>query len=130
MSRIRGRNTAPERAVRSILHRLGFRFRLHVRGLPGSPDIVLPRHRTAVFVHGCYWHRHPGCRAATTPSSNQAFWLAKFSENVARDSIKQESLENAGWRVFVVWECEIPDGKSMRRVIDHLVKARRKDTRP
>ena len=106
MSRIRGRDTRPERLVRSLLHRMGYRFRLHRKDLPGRPDIVLPRYRTVILVHGCYWHRHPACRLAYTPKSNREFWEEKFSENVRRDSLQYEELGALGWRVLVVWECE------------------------
>ena len=106
MSRISGRDTKPERVVRSILHRLGFRFRLHGRKLPGRPDVVLPRHRTVVLVHGCFWHRHPRCRFAYTPKSNSLFWLHKFEENVARDRRTATALRAQGWKVVTVWECE------------------------
>ncbi len=109
MSRIRRKDTRPELRVRSLLHRLGFRFRLHRRDLPGRPDIVLPRYRTVVFVHGCFWHRHPDCRYAYTPRSRVSFWTAKFAENVARDRRNQEALIEAGWRVLIVWECELRD---------------------
>lgn len=93
MSRIRSTNTKPEVALRKALHRLGFRFRLHGRVLPGKPDIVLPKYRTAIFVHGCFWHRHVGCKVATTPKSNTEFWVDKFGRNTARDAIKQAQLE-------------------------------------
>ena len=106
MSRIRGKDTIPECLVRSLLHRMGYRFRLHRRDLPGRPDIVLPGRRTVVLVHGCYWHRHCGCRLAYTPKSNQAFWLAKFHENVNRDKRQYEQLRALGWHVITVWECE------------------------
>lgn len=106
MSRIRGKDTAPEKLVRSALHKLGFRFRLHVRNLPGRPDIVLPKHRTVVFVNGCFWHRHPGCRYAYTPKSNVEFWREKFRANVQRDRRQRQRLEELGWRVIVIWECE------------------------
>lgn len=106
MSRIRGSDTKPEVRVRSLLHRLGYRFRLHVRNLPGRPDIVLPKHRTVIFVHGCFWHRHEGCRYAYTPKSRVEFWQAKFDENVARDQRQRRELEALGWAVAVVWECE------------------------
>ncbi|MBK9118188.1 MAG: DNA mismatch endonuclease Vsr [Phycisphaerales bacterium] len=109
MSRIRGKDSGPERAVRSLLHREGFRFRLHQRSLPGTPDIVLPRYRSVVFVHGCFWHRHAGCRFAYTPKSRQAFWSEKFRSNQARDARVVSELEAAGWRVLVVWECELRD---------------------
>lgn len=107
MSRVRGKNTTPERVLRSGLHRLGFRFRLHRRDLPGKPDVVLTRYRVAIFVHGCYWHRHEGCRYATTPSTRKEFWLSKFQANVERDRRNRQALLDAGWRVFVVWECAL-----------------------
>lgn len=107
MAAIRGRDTTPERRVRSLLHQLGYRFRLHRRDLPGSPDIVLPKHHTVVFVHGCFWHRHPGCRYTTTPRTRTAFWQAKFRQNVERDARQISELRAAGWSVVVVWECEL-----------------------
>ncbi len=107
MSRIRSKNTKPEIMVRSLLHRLGFRFSLRHKGLPGRPDIVLPRHKTVVFVHGCYWHRHRGCSNATTPGTRAAFWQKKFESNVARDRRTQNALARCGWKVVVVWECEV-----------------------
>lgn len=110
MSGIRGRNTRPEMAVRRHLHAAGFRFRLHRKDLPGKPDIVLPRHKVAIFVHGCFWHRHAGCPKATTPSSNIEFWQKKFADNVARDARDRAALEALGWRVLVVWECELKGG--------------------
>lgn len=106
MSAIRGRDTAPERAVRRYLHAAGLRFRLGGAGLPGRPDIVLPRHRVALFVHGCFWHRHEGCRFTTTPSTNADFWKAKFARNVARDIAKENRLRALGWRPLVIWGCE------------------------
>lgn len=107
MSRIRGKNTKPELLLRSLLHRAGFRFRLHVSNLPGKPDIVLPKYRTAIFVHGCFWHRHEGCANATMPKSRVDFWTEKFRRTVERDSEKQVQLERAGWQVLRVWECEL-----------------------
>ena len=109
MSRIRSRDTKPEKRVRSLLHRMGYRFRLHRQDLPGSPDIVMPKHRTVVLVHGCYWHRHPGCRLAAIPKSNQNFWIAKFQRTVTRDQHQKAQLHCLGWRVIVVWECETND---------------------
>jgi DNA mismatch endonuclease (patch repair protein) len=106
MSGIRGRDTKPEKQVRSFLHRAGLRFRLHA-SLPGKPDLVFPKHRAVAFVHGCFWHRHAGCRYATTPSSNVDFWQAKFDANVARDKRVTRQLRKAGWRVLVVWECQL-----------------------
>lgn len=107
MSRITSRDTKPELAVRSMLHRLGLRFRIHRTDLPGSPDIVLPRHKTVVFVHGCFWHRHSRCRFAYTPKSRVKFWREKFERNIARDHEAQKLLRAIGWRVIVVWECEL-----------------------
>jgi len=107
MSRIRSADTKPEMIVRSYLHGNGFRFRLHVKNLPGHPDIVLPKYKTVVEVRGCFWHRHPGCRSATTPSSNTDYWQAKFKRNVERDKKHADELKALGWRLIVVWECEI-----------------------
>jgi len=107
MSHIKGKNTKPELAVRSILHRHGYRFRLHRKDLPGNPDIVLPKHKTVIFVHGCYWHRHGGCRFAYTPKSRVEFWTKKFKENVKRDRKNLAALEGLGWKISVIWECEL-----------------------
>ena len=121
MSRIRGRDSAPERTVRSLLHRGGFRFRLHRRSLPGTPDIVLPRYRTVIFVHGCFWHRHEGCRFAYMPKTREAFWSEKFSQNRSRDARVAAALKCQGWRVLVVWECEIRNTDRLaRRLADAL----------
>lgn len=107
MSRIRARDTRPELVVRRAMHARGFRFRLHRKDLPGSPDLVFPRHRVAVFVHGCFWHRHEGCRQAAVPKTRTEFWQAKFAVNVARDRRNEQALLLAGWRVAVVWECAL-----------------------
>ncbi|WP_445005895.1 very short patch repair endonuclease [Halomonas mongoliensis] len=112
MRAVRQKDTAPEVIVRRLLFRLGLRFRLHVKRLPGSPDIVLRRHSTAIFVHGCYWHRHPGCKHATTPKTNRDYWLPKFKANVERDARQAEALRALGWRVLIVWECETRDPPS------------------
>ena len=109
MGRIRGRDTGPEMRVRSLLHGLGYRFRLHDKSLPGRPDIVLRRYHTVVFVHGCFWHRHAGCRYAYSPKSRTDFWEEKFARNVVRDQDVQSSLSTAGWRVVIIWECETQD---------------------
>jgi DNA mismatch endonuclease (patch repair protein) len=106
MSQIKGRNTSPEMRVRSVLHSLGLRYRLHKKGLPGRPDMVFQRDRIAVFVHGCFWHRHSHCKLTTTPSTNAEFWKAKFAENVLRDRRNLRALRRAGWEVRVVWECD------------------------
>src|SRR5690606_3727417 len=111
MSGIRGRDTKPEIAVRRYLHAAGLRFRLSPRNLPGRPDIVLPKHNAVVFVHGCFWHRHLGCKYTTNPATRPAFWKRKFAENVARDQRVQLQLKEAGWRVFVVWDCELTPRK-------------------
>jgi DNA mismatch endonuclease (patch repair protein) len=113
MSRIRGKNTRPELRVRRYLHAAGLRFRLHDQRLPGSPDVVFPAAHVVVFVHGCFWHRHPFCRYATTPAERQEFWLNKFACNVVRDQRNLLELERAGWTVFVIWECETKDEISL-----------------
>src|SRR5579885_1443786 len=117
MSRIRGKDTTPEGTVRSLLHQLGYRFRLHVRKLPGCPDIVLPKYRTAVFVHGCFWHRHRGCKNCTTPTHRRAWWLAKLNGNAARDRRHQDALKKLGWHCVVVWECETEDPRRLERIL-------------
>lgn len=106
MRAVKRANTAPEIIVRQVLHALGLRFRLHRRDLPGSPDVVLPRFRTVIFVHGCFWHRHPDCRYTTTPKTRQEYWLPKFAANIERDLRKEAQLQALGWRVLLVWECE------------------------
>lgn len=110
MSGIRGKNTRPERVVRSFLHRAGLRFRLHA-SLPGKPDLVFPRYKVALFVHGCFWHRHAGCRYTTTPASNSEFWRSKFESNMRRDKQVRKLLEDAGWRVRVIWSCQLTEGQ-------------------
>lgn len=107
MSSIRGRNTRPEMAVRRYLHRCGFRYRLHDQSLPGTPDLVFPRHQTVIFVHGCFWHRHAGCRLSATPASNAEFWRQKLSANAERDQKNLQKLVRDGWQVIVIWECGI-----------------------
>jgi len=106
MSAIRGGDTKPEMRVRSLLHALGYRFRLHRKDLPGKPDIVLPKYRTVIFVHGCFWHCHDCRYGNVVPATRSEFWTAKRAGNVARDRRKREQLESAGWRVETVWECE------------------------
>jgi DNA mismatch endonuclease (patch repair protein) len=124
MAAIRGKDTIPELTVRRMLHRMGLRFRLHCSDMPGRPDIVLPRHRTVVLVHGCFWHRHEGCPYTTVPKARQEFWLSKFEANVARDRRNQADLERLGWRVLVVWECELrrPD-----ELVSRLISALQTD---
>jgi len=109
MAGIQGRDTVPEMVVRRTAHRLGFRFRLYRKDLPGRPDLVFPRYRVVVLVHGCFWHRHEGCRYAYTPRSRVEFWTEKFRQNVARDRRTDDALRSLGWRVLVIWECETRD---------------------
>jgi DNA mismatch endonuclease (patch repair protein) len=106
MSRVHGKDTKPEIVVRSVIHRMGYRFRLHADALPGRPDIVLPRHLKVVFVHGCFWHGHKGCARATVPGTRRAFWAKKLADNAARDTRNLREVRRAGWRALVVWECE------------------------
>jgi DNA mismatch endonuclease (patch repair protein) len=107
MSLIKGKDTAPELALRRAVHALGLRYRLHRSALPGKPDLVFPKYRSVVFVHGCFWHRHEACKVATTPKSNTAFWVEKFERNVSRDRANSLALADRGWRVLTVWECEL-----------------------
>lgn len=107
MSRVRGRDTRPEIEVRKALHAAGFRFRLHRSDLPGKPDITFPKYRTVLFVNGCFWHQHPGCARAKRPASNRDFWNKKLTDNVARDTRNIRALQDIGWRVIVLWECQI-----------------------
>ena len=107
MSRIKGKDTAIEVRVRKYLFSLGFRYRKNDKRLPGKPDIVLPKYHTVIFIHGCFWHRHQGCKDATTPKTRTEFWQAKFDRNVENDRIHREQLESSGWRVITLWECDI-----------------------
>ena len=122
MSQVRSRDTIPEKAVRSLIHRMGFRFRLHKSGLPGKPDIVLARHKKVIFVHGCFWHQHENCPSAKRPKSNQVFWNTKLDENIQRDKSTERTLEQSGWRVQVVWECDLAGCQWRERVIWHLAR--------
>jgi DNA mismatch endonuclease (patch repair protein) len=107
MKKIKGKNTKPEKILRSALFRKGYRFRIHRKDLPGNPDIVFPKYKTAVFVHGCFWHFHEDCREGRIPSTNTEFWNNKLSKNIERDKRNINALEEAGWWVLVIWECEI-----------------------
>jgi DNA mismatch endonuclease (patch repair protein) len=126
MSRIRGKDSQPELALRRGLHRLGLRYRLHAKDLPGKPDLVFPRYKAVVFVHGCFWHRHEGCKIATIPKSNTPFWVEKFTKNKSRDARVADSLKNLGWRVFVVWECDLAPSK-VTKTADQLHAAIRSE---
>lgn len=120
MASVRGKNTKPERSVRRGLHARGFRYRLHSKKVPGRPDLVFPKHRAVVFVHGCFWHRHEGCRFATSPKSRAEFWEAKFAANVARDSAVRAALFAAGWRVATIWECALRKPEQVTLATDRL----------
>lgn len=109
MSGIRGKNTKPEIIVRRFLHSRGLRFKLHDRKLPGRPDLVFPRYKTALFVHGCFWHQHANCRYAYMPAANREFWKNKLGGNVIRDAKHRDALKESGWRVLTIWECEVAD---------------------
>lgn len=121
MSGIRGKNTKPELALRKALHARGFRYRLHSRRLPGRPDLILHRHRAVIFVHGCFWHRHKGCRYATFPATRTEFWQAKFDANTRRDHEVCDALAGEGWRVATVWECALRRTDQVVTTVDLLV---------
>lgn len=123
MAAVRQRDTSPELVVRRELHALGIRFRLHRRLLPGSPDIVLPRFKTVIFVHGCFWHRH-GCARTTSPTTRSAFWRDKFKRNVERDRSNELLLRKLGWRVLVIWECSTFDVPALRRRVKRVFRKR------
>lgn len=109
MSSVKQRHTKPEITVRRLLHRLGYRFRLHSKKLPGTPDIVLPKYKSVIFVHGCFWHQHEGCRKSRRPTSNVEFWNEKLDKNIERDNRKESELKSLGWKVLTIWDCEIKD---------------------
>lgn len=130
MAAVRSRNTVPERKVRSIVHRLGFRFSLRRNDLPGRPDLAFPRLKSVIFVHGCFWHRHPGCPRASTPATNQAFWQAKFERNVRRDVDALARLQSLGWKSLVVWECELKELDNLEKRIRDFLNAPLSKGRP
>ena len=121
MSAIKSKNTKPEIAVRKLLHSMGYRFRLHRKDLPGSPDIVLPKYKTVIFVHGCFWHRHENCKYASTPKTRKEFWENKFKANVKRDLEIQEKIKNIGWKYVVIWECEARNIESIEEKIKRFL---------
>ena len=123
MAQVKSENTSPELAVRKLLHRLGYRFRLHRKDLPGKPDIVLPKYKTVIFVHGCFWHGHPGCKRAARPTSNTDFWNKKLDRNIERDRKAREELEKTGWRVITIWECEIKNAEKVEERLKFLSDA-------
>lgn len=122
MARVRSKHTKPEMDVRSYAHRLGFRFRLHRKDLPGSPDLVFPSKSKVVFVHGCFWHRHPGCRYATVPKTRRPFWDNKFRDNVKRDMRTLNELKQNGWDSLVIWECQVKDN-SFKRILKEFLES-------
>ena len=120
MASVRSKNTRPELKVRSILHNSGLRFRLHRKDLPGNPDIVLPKHKKIIFVHGCFWHQHPGCPKSKRPATRIEFWNQKLDENMKRDADNIHKLEKSGWTVFVIWECQTKSEDKLLRVIGEI----------
>lgn len=122
MAKVRAANTRPERIVRSAAHRIGLRFRLHRRDLPGTPDLVLPKRKLVIFVHGCFWHRHEGCARSSLPATNVEFWIRKFQRNVERDRAAVAALEVAGWQVVVIWECQTKDVSALTANLLSLVR--------
>lgn len=118
MSKVKGRDTKPEKKVRSMLHKLGFRFRINEKKLPGKPDIVLPRHRKVVFVHGCFWHGHKKCKRGSRPTSNVRFWTKKINGNIARDATVRRKLKRAGWKSLVIWTCQIKDEVKLKERLE------------
>lgn len=123
MARVRSKNTKPEMVVRSYAHSLGYRFRLHRKDLPGSPDLVFPSKSKVVFVHGCFWHRHQGCKYATMPKARRLFWENKFNDNVERDMRKLNELEAGGWHSLVIWECQVKD-ESFKLILKDFLQKR------
>ena len=121
MSRVKDRDTGPEMLVRSMVHRMGFRFRLHRDDLPGKPDIVLPRHRKLIFVHGCFWHQHEACPHSKRPSSRVEFWNTKLDDNIRRDRKNQEALAGLGWHILIVWECETQNPNELLEKLDRFL---------
>ena len=121
MAAIKSKNTKPEIAVRKLLHSMGYRFRLHRKDLPGSPDIVLPKYKTVIFVHGCFWHRHENCKYATTPKTREEFWDNKFKQNVQRDKNNFKELKNLNWKVLVLWECEVKNIQNLREKLNNFI---------
>ncbi|MBT4339527.1 MAG: DNA mismatch endonuclease Vsr [Bacteroidetes bacterium] len=122
MSKIRSGNTKPELLVRSLLHRMGYRFRLHQKDLPGKPDVVLAKHKAVIFIHGCFWHHHKGCKYAYIPKTRKEFWEAKFKSNIERDKKVNKLLKEKNWRILIIWECEISNIELTRKKLkDYLI---------
>lgn len=123
MSRVKGRDTKPEIMVRSLVHRMGFRFRIHRSDLPGKPDMVLPRHGKIIFVHGCFWHGHKGCPRSKRPTTNMDFWNKKLDVNIKRDKVFQGKLRSGGWKVMVIWQCETQRPEKLLRKFERFLYA-------
>ena len=123
MAAIRSKNTQPELAVRRITHSLGYRYRLHVRELPGTPDLVFPRHRKVIFVHGCFWHRHSSCKYASTPKTRVEFWDKKFRANLERDRFVKSALRKLGWKVLIVWQCELKQTETLVKRLSRFLNS-------
>ena|SRR3989339_884645 len=121
MSRVKGRDTQPEVLARSLVHRMGFRFRIHRRELPGNPDIVLPRHKKLIFIHGCFWHGHTGCSRSKRPTTNKNFWNNKLNSNIKRDRKNYKELQRIGWKVLVVWGCETKSSELLLRKLERFL---------
>jgi DNA mismatch endonuclease (patch repair protein) len=117
MSKIKGKDTKPEKVVRSLLHQMGYRFRLHRRDLPGNPDIVLPKYKKVIFVHGCFWHGHENCLRAKRPSTNKKFWNEKLSKNIERDRRNQAALSGLGWDQKIIWQCQVKDIENVEKIL-------------
>lgn len=123
MSRIHSKETAPEITFRKLIHRAGFRYRLHDKTLPGKPDLILKKYNTVVFIHGCFWHGHQNCRRGNKPKTNKKYWNAKIDRNIARDKENRIKLEGAGWRIFTVWECELKDLDGVLKKFETFIKS-------
>lgn len=121
MSKIKGKDTKPEKVVRSLLHQMGYRFRLHRRDLPGNPDIVLPKHKKVIFVHGCFWHGHKDCPRAKRPSTNKKFWNEKLSKSIKRDTFNQKKLKEMGWLTLIIWQCEMKESKNLQSKLESFL---------
>jgi DNA mismatch endonuclease (patch repair protein) len=130
MALVKARDTKPEIRVRKAAHAMGLRYRLNVRKLPGSPDLVFPSRKVVLFVHGCFWHRHKRCKATRTPKSRIAFWEQKFAENMARDQRAYQALRNAGWKIFIVWECETSQIDKVTAVLQQILSEGMKSANP
>lgn len=121
MARIRGKDSTPELRLRRLVHGMGFRYRLHLRNLPGTPDLVFPARKAVIFMHGCFWHRHPGCKLARLPKSKLEFWETKLETNRKRDILRQRQLRKLGWRILIVWECQLSDPVRVARRVSKFL---------